>query len=264
MVPGVLRGHARSSGGSGPRPSGRPPVEAEASLPRLLQPYLPSDHARQVNGSYYVEQLMRAEPPPKKVMDLGCGRGDSVDMFRGLDPTVEWIGVDVGTSIEVAQRERTDARFVTYDGQALPFDDASFDLVYSRQVLEHVREPLAHLAEIKRVLRRGGVFTGSTSQFEPYHSRSYWNFTIFGFVELVTESGLEVRELRPGIDGVTLLVRSYLGRPPGFGQWFEVDSPLNEEIDVWGQSGPRTIQQVNLRKLQYAGQFVFDVRRPAR
>jgi len=207
---------------------------------------------------------MLADPPPAIVMDLGCGRGDSVDLFRRFRPEVDWVGVDIATSFEVEQRQRTDARFVTYDGSTLPFKDASFDVVYSHQVLEHVRDPLTHLGEIRRVLRHGGAFIGSTSQLEPYHSRSYWNYTVFGFSELVAEAGLELLELRPGIDGVTLVVRSYLGRPPGFGDWFESDSPLNEQIDSWARAEGQPVVQVNLRKLQYTGQFVFLVRRPAR
>lgn len=171
--------------------------------------------------------------------------------------------MDIADSQEVGQRRRDDASFVTFDGRLLPFPDESFDVVYSSQVLEHVREPSIQFSEIARVLRPGGTFVGSTSQLEPYHSMSYWNYTPVGFVELAAEAGLRVEELRPGIDGVTLTLRSFLGRPPAFGKWWDEESPLNQMIDEWGNRTGRSPALVNLRKLQFAGQFGFLVRRPS-
>jgi len=210
---------------------------------------------------FYGRLVMADGPTPHRVMDLGCGAGGSVDLFRSIEPEVDWVGVDVGDSAEVRQRTRSDATFVTYDGSILPFPDASYDIVYSRQVLEHVRRPDAHLREIARVLRPGGAYVGSTSQLEPYHSRSYWNFTIFGFAELVSEAGLQLVELRPGIDGVTLVLRSHFGRPAGFGRWWTSESPLNALIDE-GPSATGDVAALNLTKLRVAGQFAFLARRP--
>jgi hypothetical protein len=107
------------------------------------------------------------------------------------------------------------------------------------------------------VLRAGGAFIGSTSQLEPYHSMSYWNFTAVGFVALAEQAGLRVVELRPGIDGVTLPMRTYLGRPAAFNAWWTSESPLNEAIDAWGRATGRRPALVNLRKLHVCGQFAF-------
>jgi SAM-dependent methyltransferase len=237
--------------------TGRGPDDA---LVELLGPYLPNDHARQVGASYYVDLLMAGAPRPRHILDLGCGAGNSVDLFRRHDPNVDWVGVDIGGSLEVGNRRRTDAAFVTYDGQHIPFPDASFDLVYSSQVLEHVRDPLGQLREVKRVLRPGGALIGSTSQLEPYHSRSYWNYTVFGFVSLCADAGLAVAEVRPGIDGITLGLRAFLDRPPEFSKWWAAESPLNAMIDEWGRESGATAARINLRKLAFAGQFAFLVR----
>lgn len=92
-------------------------------------------------------------------------------------------------------------------------------------MFEHVSRPRELLAEIGRVLRPGGVFIGSTSQFEPYHSFSLWNYTPYGFRVLVEEAGLVMEEIRPSLDGVTLIMRSYHGRPPEYGRYWDEASP---------------------------------------
>ncbi len=259
-TPGAALRRLRSRGGRNGLPSAG---VREASLWTLLRPYLPNDHARQVSSRYYIQLLMQRAPPAQRIMDLGCGTGGSVDLFRQFDPQVDWVGVDIADSQEVRQRRRTDATFITYDGTTLPFPDASFDVVYSSQVLEHVHDPVGQLREVARVLRPGGALIGSTSQLEPYHSRSYWNYTALGFVSLAGEAGLTVQELRPGIDAVTLIMRAFLGRPPGFARWWDEDSPLNVLIDEWAEETGRSPALVNLRKLQFAGQFAFLVRRLA-
>jgi SAM-dependent methyltransferase len=233
------------------------------NLSELLQSCLPNDHARQVTSRYYVDQVMTTEPRPQTVVDLGCGRGDSVDLFRKHAPGVTWIGVDIPDSMEAGQRTRADAQFVHYDGWEIPLADASVDVVYSHQVLEHVRDPSFHVGEIARILRPGARLVGSTSQFEPYHSRSYWNYTPVGFQALVEDAGLVLEELRPGIDGITLILRTFLGRPAHFSKWFAEGSPLHTLVDEWGRQTKRRTWLVNLRKLQFAGQFAFAVRRPA-
>ena len=262
VVPAPIRTALRRAGGR-PR-AATAGGKTQASFRKLIAPFTPEDHSRQVHATYYLDLLMEQEPRPRVVMDLGCGSGDSVDLFRAHDPAVDWVGVDIAASPEVLARQRSDARFVTYDGETLPFGDAMFDLIYSRQVLEHVRHPAVHLAEVCRVLKPGGAFIGSTSQLEPYHSRSLWNYTLFGFSELVAEAGLRLVELRPGIDGVTLTMRAHFERPKGFAHWFGEESPLNALIEETGREAGHSAAQINLRKLHVAGQFAFLVRRPAR
>src|SRR5947209_19066520 len=111
-------------------------------LDELLRSVIPADHARQTLADSYIErEVGRVDGRPWRVLDLGCGAGSSVDFFRARDPAVEWIGLDVPGSPEAGARTRTDARFETFDGLKIPFEDGSFELVYCKQVLEHVRHP---------------------------------------------------------------------------------------------------------------------------
>jgi SAM-dependent methyltransferase len=231
-------------------------------LKAVLGDVLPSDHARQTLADDYItREIGRHDGQPWRVLDLGCGSGSSVDFFREHDRGVEWIGLDLEGSLEASERTRTDARFETFDGVSIPFEDGSFDLVYCKQVLEHVRRPGPLLSDVRRVLAPGAFFAGSTSQLEPFHSLSMWNYTPLGFCELLAEAGLTVVELRPGIDGLTLIARRLVGSGRPFDRWWARwwggRSPLNRIIDGYGRAGGLDVRTVNANKLLFCGQFAF-------
>ncbi len=217
---------------------------------------VPERDGRQHSAGAALAALAAGGRRVRDAVDVGCGAGESALLFRRLWPGVRWVGLDIGTSAEVAQRTRRDA-FATFDGQHLPLPAASVDLVYSRQVLEHVRQPCALLREVARVLSPGGLLVGSTSHVEPYHSRSYWNFTPLGFRCLAEEAGLRVVEVRPGIDGLTLMARRALGRPRWCDRWFERESPLNRAIDWYGTLRGKDDRWRTTVKLQHCGHFTF-------
>jgi SAM-dependent methyltransferase len=226
---------------------------------------VPYDHARQVVADLYVERWyrhLRQRQGPARVLDLGCGAGESVDLFRRFDPEVAWVGLDLPSSPEVDARARSDARFATFDGERIPFGDSEFELVFCKQVLEHVRRPEPLLAEVARVLEPGGHFAGSTSQLEPYHSLSVTNFTPYGLARLMGENGLQALELRPGIDGMALVVRRGLRMHPWFDRWWVHESPLNRAIGAFGRVRRLSPQSVNAIKLVLCGQFCFLGQRP--
>ncbi|MGB8275239.1 MAG: methyltransferase domain-containing protein [Alphaproteobacteria bacterium] len=92
-----------------------------------------------------------------RVLDVGAGAGVIArELARAVGPTgrvtaVDRVAVDVGDQA---------VRFVKIDGVGLPFGRGEFDIVVSNHVIEHVGdrdEQLMHLAEIKRILRPGGL-----------------------------------------------------------------------------------------------------------
>jgi len=232
----------------------------------LLGAQMPADHSRQVLAEHYVAEFyggLRRGTGPARVLDLGCGAGDSVTVFRGYDPGVRWVGLDLPSSPEVDARRRADAEFATFDGARIPFPDAEFELVFCKQVLEHVAHPAPLLAEVARVLEPGGLLAGSTSQLEPFHSLSVGNHTPYGLSLLFREAGLETVELRPGIDGATLLAQRALGMPRFFDRWWGRESPLNRAIGLGGRVARLDERGRNAIKLLLCGQFAFLARRPA-
>jgi ubiquinone/menaquinone biosynthesis C-methylase UbiE len=230
-----------------------------ADLAELLGDRIPADHSRSVLADSYAARYLNrpGRPAEPRVLDLGCGAGASVDLFRSLEPRVQWTGADIAHSPEVAERTRDDAEFVTFDGEHLPFADASFDLVYCKQVLEHVQRPRAVLAEVARVLRPDGWFAGSTSHLEAFHSRSLWNYTPYGLMVLVEEAGLDLTEVRPVIDGFTLVAWRALGTPRSFYRWWARESPPYRAISLLARPARWDHRTVNTAKLVLSGQFTF-------
>jgi len=85
------------------------------------------------------------------LLDIGVGAGVITAELAKRCRSVT--GVDVVDERVIA--EGYDFRLV--EGEALPFDDESFDVVVSNHVVPHVRDQERHVAEIHRVLRRGGL-----------------------------------------------------------------------------------------------------------
>ncbi len=164
----------------------------------------------------------------------------------------------------MAARTRKDAEFRTYDGIHLPFRPDTVDLVYSHQVFEHVRHPESLLLEVRRVLRPGGHFVGSTSHLEPFHSRSLWNYTPFGFCVLLKQAGFHSITVRPGIDGPSLIARkllSFLRLAGLFSLFFIRESPLNSLLELFSRLLGMETRRRNAIKLMFSGHFCFSGRK---
>lgn len=90
---------------------------------------------------------------PEAVLDAGCGEGESLErLARYLPGSVT--GIDLNPeSVEFTRRRIPGGEFQVADLLGLPFPDDSFDLVFCLEVLEHIPEPAAALAELARVCR---------------------------------------------------------------------------------------------------------------
>lgn len=96
------------------------------------------------------------------VLDCGCGPGSISLSIASLVAPDRVVGVDAGASqIEqaisaAAHAGVSNAEFRTSDVYALPFDDATFDRVFSHALMEHLAEPQRAVNEMFRVLKPGG------------------------------------------------------------------------------------------------------------
>jgi SAM-dependent methyltransferase len=103
--------------------------------------------------------LERARGKSLRVLDYGCGAGEIVKELRRRG--VEAFGCEVfyegGDYSKSLAPELPGGVVVRMEGNTIPFDGASFDLVVNNQVMEHVENLDGALAEISRVLRPGGA-----------------------------------------------------------------------------------------------------------
>ncbi len=114
------------------------------------------------NRAWVVRRLVRkygAAP----FLDAGCGTGLNL---RHLPPGST--GIDINPrNVAIIQKRLPQQQIVLGDVEAMPFEDGSFATVLSTEVLEHVPDTSKAIAEIRRVLKPGGTFIGSTPAKSP-------------------------------------------------------------------------------------------------
>jgi len=177
-------------------------------------------HLVDLNGA--IDLLDEAKPQPlidyvarahavtrgQTVLDFGCGEAPHKSLLERAG--FRWVGLDYEAAIDptaLNRSQRLDAQVHKYDGGRFPFDAEVFDAVWSYQSLEHVNSAEEAFSEIARVLKPGGVLFGSTSFLEPYHARSTFCYTPYGFKLLCDRNHLAVRKVFPSIDGLSLVFR---------------------------------------------------------
>jgi SAM-dependent methyltransferase len=99
------------------------------------------------------------------ILDVGCGSGANLELFREREPGAALIGIDVEREPVRACRERRGAFVCQADAVRLPFASASFDLVAALDALEHLEDDAAALRELHRVCRPGGTLVATVPAF---------------------------------------------------------------------------------------------------
>ncbi|HWE81637.1 MAG TPA: methyltransferase domain-containing protein [Gaiellaceae bacterium] len=105
----------------------------------------------------YIRPLLR---PGSRVLDVGCGSGTMTAAASATYPECEFVAVDRSDArVRVAAEALSAFENATATlgwAEELPFDDESFDLVWTRFLLEHVPDKGQVVAELARVTRPGG------------------------------------------------------------------------------------------------------------
>ena len=94
-----------------------------------------------------------AELAGKRVLDVGCGVGMYTTAFMGAGSLVFGVEVEHERAAEARKRANGVARAI---GESLPFPEAAFDIIFSHEVLEHVADDRASVAEMVRAVKPGG------------------------------------------------------------------------------------------------------------
>jgi ubiquinone/menaquinone biosynthesis C-methylase UbiE len=92
-----------------------------------------------------------------RVLDLATGVGAMAAQLVRRFPGIQLTGMDMNErQLEHARSRHPVAQYIQGDAAHMPFPDASFDRVHCSWLLEHVRDPLAVLSEVRRVLAPNG------------------------------------------------------------------------------------------------------------
>ncbi|MDP9431564.1 MAG: methyltransferase domain-containing protein [Actinomycetota bacterium] len=113
--------------------------------------------------------------PGLAVLDVGCGPGSiTLDLAALVGPAGTVVGVDsAAAALEAAagaaaSRSTSNVTFALGDAGRLQYPDGSFDVVHAHQVLQHVADPVAVLAEMRRVTRPGGLVAARDADYGPW------------------------------------------------------------------------------------------------
>jgi SAM-dependent methyltransferase len=157
----------------------------------------------------YYRDVTRHFRPEASVLDVGCGSGwlaEHFEHYTGVDSLPEAVAAGLAHGRNVLQAD-IDER--------LPFEDASFDGVVLKDVLEHVREPVAVVREVRRVLRPGSLVFASSPDAQRWVWDDYTHkrpFTRKSLRLLFADQGFQIERLgyesvMPGIGIVSRYTR---------------------------------------------------------
>lgn len=124
-----------------------------------------------------------------RMLNAGSGSRDIRDFLRRN-------GVTDLTSYDISS---DDPSVILGPIESMPFEDASFDSALCNAVLEHLVDPERAMAELARVVRKGGHIVATVPFLQPYHAcpGDYRRYTADGLAQLGRNAGLEVLELLP-------------------------------------------------------------------
>ena len=109
-----------------------------------------------------------------KLLELGCGRGEFLNNFKDLGLDV--IGVDISPEA-VTFENGLDVKLCDVENEKLPFDDNTFDVIYSKSFIEHLYYPEKYLEEAYRVLKPNGILLTLVPDWESNYKIYFDDFT---------------------------------------------------------------------------------------
>jgi len=132
-------------------------------------------YLRHVFAYEYVLDRVTAD---SRVLEIGFGDGYGTAMIAEKAATVT--AIDVSDETVASAKERysdSGIDFLSYDGNTIPFEEGTFDLVVALQVIEHIQDDARFVAEAGRVLNDGGqvILTTPNRRHRVPPGEKIWN-----------------------------------------------------------------------------------------
>jgi 2-polyprenyl-3-methyl-5-hydroxy-6-metoxy-1,4-benzoquinol methylase len=127
---------------------------------------------------------------PSKVLEIGCGAGNTLVWLKNLKHCT-WIGgVEISPEAAKIARERLDAVYsVDIEQNDLPIQESTLDLILCLDVLEHMIDPWEVVGRLHKLLKPGGAFIASIPNIRnhkvlfPLLFKGEWDYTDAGILD---------------------------------------------------------------------------------
>jgi ubiquinone/menaquinone biosynthesis C-methylase UbiE len=127
------------------------------------------------------------------------------------------------------------------DAHALPFKNESFDFVFSRAVLEHLRYPFLAMNEVNRILKPNSKFIGTVAFLEPFHENSFYHHTHLGLLNFLEQAGFKAEHVSPNAKWDVLRAQAQMSLFPKMPVILSqtLVAPLRSLHKVWWKFGKK-------------------------
>jgi len=122
---------------------------------------------------HYLYQSFKLQPG-MRMLEPGCGRGELLRNFQELGLDV--YGVDISAEVK-AFAKTFPVEICDVENDLLPFEDSSFNVIYSKSFIEHLYYPERFLKEAYRVLKPGGKLITLVPDWESNYKIYFDDFT---------------------------------------------------------------------------------------
>lgn len=164
------------------------------------------EFSRLFQQDWHAEMISHVPQGATRILDLGCGTGFFLAELEAKHPGA--VGLDISHDmLQVSDKYVPGARLVTGDAERLPFQPRSFDVVFCKGSLHHVRDHVRFLANCRETLAKDGVLIMSEPcndnplirwsrallyKKSPHFDEGDEGFTKKGIVGLCEKAGFEV------------------------------------------------------------------------
>ncbi|MDO8538462.1 MAG: class I SAM-dependent methyltransferase [archaeon] len=147
--------------------------------PKLINPIVLEEHKARYN---FASEFVKG----KKMLDCGCAGGYGTNFLSNFAQNIKAIDLSKEAVAFAKKNFQTkNIEFQQMDATSLKFKDSDFDSVISFEVIEHIKNQNKYLSEIKRVLKKEGVYVCSTPNTKIFGSdNNSFHEKEFSFEEL--------------------------------------------------------------------------------